>query len=286
MKKKSATYIPFVLRLVRWYFPKLERFSVTLAARYLFKIFFTPIRYPIPEKEREIAAQASLLTLTIDGKSITAYEWGDGKNPYVLIVHGWAGRATQFRKFIPALETAGYRIISFDGPAHGRSTGKTTNIYEFESVIKHLVELKGVPLAVIAHSFGGGVSLYSIMNGLPVKKLVNIAAPTIGDEIIRTYLNAVRGSWKTGERFKKMIVERYDKPFDEFTSLHFIKHLPGPLDLLLIYDDDDKEVTVDHAHALMKAYPQATLLVTSGLGHTRILKDENVIAAAISFIQK
>lgn len=284
MTKAKPIKIPLAFRLIRWGFPKLEKFSTRLSGWYFDKIFFTPFRYKTPEKELEAEATAQLFSVTLDGKKIQCYQWGDESKPYVLVVHGWAGRSTQFRRFIPQFNEAGYRIIGFDGPAHGRSEGKRTSIAEFEGVMKEITALKGTPEAIIAHSFGGGASLFAISRGLPVKKLINIASPTIADRIIQSYLKAIGGSWKTGENFKKLIQQRHGKSFEEFTALYLIRHVPEDLKLMLVHDEHDKEVDIAHVHELIKVFPSARLLATQGLGHNRILKDDQVIAACLNFV--
>jgi hypothetical protein len=128
--------------------------------------------------------------------------------------------------------------------------------------------------------------MYSAMNGLAVKKLIMIASPSIGDEIIDTYLRAINGSWTTGNFFKKYILQRYGKPFEQFTIQYFSKHVKQETQMLLVYDEDDKEVKPVHAYEIQKNYPKAELLMTKGLGHTRILKDEAVIAECVTFIRK
>ncbi len=284
--RASRSQVPIILTLVRWIFPKLERLSPWLAGYYFEKIFFTPIHYNAPEKEKQCAGKASLFSFAVGSKSIQGYSWGEEPKPYILLVHGWAGRATQFRKFInPALK-AGYSVIGFDGPAHGKSEGNRTNIIEFEHALKKIIELHGSPAGVIAHSFGGGAALYAIMKGLAVNKLINIASPTISDEIIRTYLRAINGSWKTGLRFKELILKKYGRPFEEFTALHFAKHIPTSLQLMLVYDEDDRDVEIVHAYELIKVFPTSQLLATKGLGHTRILKDEEVICKCLDFIKR
>jgi pimeloyl-ACP methyl ester carboxylesterase len=283
MKKKDQS--PPLLKIVRWFFPKLERIAPFVAHRYFLKIFFTPLRFPVPEKEKKAKKFAHIANMVVEGKTIQTYSWGDGKE-YVLLIHGWAGRGTQFRRFVKPLLREGYRVVGFDGPAHGASDGKKTHIIEFESTLKKIYEREGVPVAIIAHSFGGGAALFAAMRGLPVKKLINIGSPTIGDEIIRTYLRAINGSWATGEYFKKYMVKTFGKPFDEFTSLHFVKHLPEPVSLLLVHDEDDREVVMRHPEELIKVYPNARLLRTTGLGHTRILKDDRVIAACVTFVKE
>lgn len=275
--------VPILLRIIQWAFPHLERWFPGLARRLFVTIFFTPLNYSVPPKEKVVEKQAEKFSIRAAGKRIQCYAWGAG--PVVLLVHGWAGRATQFRKIIPAFVDAGFRVVGFDGPAHGRSQGGSTNIMEFEETMKVICDHVGSPQGIIAHSFGGPAALSAIANGLPVKKLVNIASPSIGDEIIATYLSRINGSAAIGEYLKSYVRKTTGKSFDEFTALHFVKKLHQPLDLLLIHDEDDKEVTVDHALELIKVYPTAALMRTSGLGHTRILRDEKVIEKCLSFIK-
>lgn len=282
MSKKDKT--PFPLKVVRWLYPKVERVLPSLAHQYFLRLFFTPLRYGVPEKEKKAESFAEKFTLDVADKKIQCYRWGKGKP--VLLVHGWAGRATQFRRFIKPLTATGYQVIGFDGPAHGGSTGKRTNIFEFEETLKAIHEKIGEPAAIIAHSFGGSAALFAAMNGLKIYKLINIASPTIGDEIIHTYLKAINGSMATKDFFKRQMLKQYGKPFDEFTSMYFIRHLPEPVNLLLIHDQNDKEVSLAHAETLAHAYPAARLIKTKGLGHTRILKDNDVIHQCVTFIKE
>jgi pimeloyl-ACP methyl ester carboxylesterase len=282
MKKKDKT--PALLKFVRWAYPRVEKIAPGLAHRYFVRLFFQPVRYPLPEKEKKAESFAQPFSFKAANKRIQAYAWGPSGSPYVLLVHGWSGRATQFRRFVKPLLAKGYSVVGFDGPAHGRSQGSKTHIVEFEETLQKIVALKGAPHAVIAHSFGGGAVLMAAMHGLPIKKLINISSPTIGDEIINTYLRAIQGSPATGTFFKEYVLRAYGKPFDEFTALHFIRHLPAPLSLMLVHDANDREVSLAHAEALIRVYPSAKLLRTEGLGHTRILKDNEVIQACETFI--
>lgn len=282
MLKKDKT--PTLLKVIRWIFPKVEYAFPSVARWFFIKVFFTPLNYQTPEKEKEIAKKADCFIIKIkNNQKIQCYRWGSG--PVILLVHGWAGRGTQFRKFVPALNKAGYSAVAFDGPAHGSSEGKSTDIREFQETLFEIRKKAGTVEAIIAHSFGGVASLFAIMNGLQVNTLINIASPTIGDEIINTYLRAINGSWKTGEYFKSYILRTTGRPFSEFTSLYFVQHLQHKLNLLLVHDSEDQEVTIQHAFMLQEHYPHAELFQTVGLGHTRILKDEMVINRCVTFIE-
>lgn len=282
MKKKHHT--PFLLRFTRWLFPKIEIMFPGLAVRYLERIFFTPLKYKTPDKEVEAEGLAVQSSIMVDNKRIQLYEWDSHSQPYVLVIHGWAGRATQFRKFIPVFNSAGLKVVGFDGPAHGKSSGKQTTIAEFEKVLNRIIEDKGVPEGIIAHSFGGGAALFAISHGLPVKKLINIASPTLADEIIKSFIQAINGSWNTGLKFKEFIHKKFGRPFEDFTALKVIEQIHD-LELLLVHDSEDREVSLVQAQALKNKYPRTHLLITHGLGHNRILKDDAVIAACLGFIQ-
>lgn len=281
MKKKHK--IPLALRIIPAVFPWLERVAPSLATRFFIYVFFTPIAYAVPDKEKKAESFAKKFTTYVNGRKIQCYQWGSSDKS-VLFVHGWAGRGTQFRRFVKPFLTAGYQVIAFDGPAHGQSQGRSTDLDQFKTVIETLVAKTGNVSAIVAHSFGGVASLYALSKGLPVKKLVNIASPTIGNEIINTYRKAVGASAKTGEAFKRYVIQKSGKTFDEFSALALIQHVPANLELLLVHDADDQEVSFSHPRELMKLFPQAKLQQTQGLGHTRILKDNDVIANIVTFV--
>ena len=281
MKKKNATPLP--LRVIPRLFPWLERFAPWLVNRLFVYMFYTPFRYKRPEKELDAFNSAEKFSMLMDGKKIQCYSWGSG--PVVLLVHGWAGRGTQLRKFIEPLNRAGYRAFAMDGPAHGASDGKRTTPDEFGRAIMKIEEKVGGLSAIIAHSFGGVASLNAIAAGLPLKTLINIASPTIGEEIIKTYLQVLNGSEKTGEAFKQRVLKKTGKSFHEFTALALVKRVPADLNLLLVHDEGDKEVSIRHPQALLEQFPRGKLLQTKGLGHNRILKDEDVIRQVVTFIQ-
>lgn len=261
----------------------MERLVPAIANRFFAFLFFTPIGYSTPEKELKSENFAEKFILSVDGMRIHCYRWGESTKT-ILMVHGWAGRATQFRRFVKPFLKEGYQVVGFDGPAHGKSNGKSTNLNEFLKVIQALKNKFNNIDGIIAHSFGGVASIYAIAEGLSVRNLVTIASPTIADEIINTYLKALGGSAKTGELFKEFVIRKFGKPLEEFSSLALIKQVPSNLNVLLVHDEDDQEVSMDHPNELIRIFPRARLYRTSGLGHTRILRNNEVISEVVTFI--
>lgn len=275
--------IPLVLRLIQWTFPKVERLAPRYAHAWLAKLFFSPPRYPMPVAEKEMIRQAERFTVMAAGVTVECYTWGEG--PVILLVHGWAGRAGQFRSFVPHLVGAGYKVVAFDAPAHGLSKGSATSIIDFKDAILNIAKKVHSIDAVIAHSLGGGASLFALNEGLPVKTLITIATPTNGDEILQEFTARLRASRGAIAPLKQHIERTFNRPFGEFMSTYFIQHLPSTINLLILHDEHDREASIKNAEQLLSAYPSARLIKTTGLGHVRILRDEKVIGECLRFIK-
>lgn len=276
--------IPWMLRLIQWTFPKVELLAPRYAYAWLAKLFFSPPRYPMPAPEKEMIRQAERFIVTAGGDTVECYAWGEG--PVVLLVHGWAGRAGQFRSFVPHLVKAGYKVVAFDAPAHGLSKGSVTSIIGFKDAILAIEKKMHSIDAVIAHSLGGGASLFALSEGLNVKTLITIATPTIGDEIMEEFTARLSASRSSIVHLKKHIERTFNRPFDEFMSTYFIQRLPSAINLLILHDEHDREASTRNAEQLLSAYPSAKLIKTTGLGHVRILRDEEVIEECLKFIRQ
>ena len=70
--------------------------------------------------------------IAIDGDNLAVYQWGDpGREPYVLLGHGWSSYALRFAAWIPRLRALGYAVVAFDQRAHGMSGGRISSLPDF-----------------------------------------------------------------------------------------------------------------------------------------------------------
>lgn len=281
MKKKKK--IPFVLILTATLFPVVERLMPWLAYRWFVNIFFSTARYQLPDAEKEMIEQARKSHLTFEGKRIQVYEWGEGRP--VLFVHGWMGRAAQFRKFIPVFNDAGFKVIGFDATGHGLSEGKKSHLMEFAAIITTLKEKLGKFEMIVGHSLGGVASLHAIKDHSVSDKLTMIASPAISEEILIEFEKKIGATRKCEAYFHRYVLHTYGKTFEEYSASYIITDVKG-LQLQLIYDEDDKEISMRSAEVLKEKYPEARSITTQGLGHTRILKENEVIQSVLSFLKK
>lgn len=96
------------------------------------------------------------------GTRIRVVERGDPASPPLLLVHGWGCSAFVFRRNMPALSDAGFRVIAVDLKGHGLSDKPIdSREYTIDALVEHLLEiLNALGLerpALAGHSLGGSL---------------------------------------------------------------------------------------------------------------------------------
>ena len=186
------------------------------------------------------------------------------------------GRASQFYKLINELVSNNNHVVSFDGPAHGASSGRQTNLYEFSDAINIIAEKYGKIELAIGHSFGGITILNAIEKGLGIDNVVFVATPSLSGDIIKQFEEKINGTPATGENFRKEIFSRHGIDFDSMAASEVIQKI-SINSLLLVHDENDRDVPITHARVMQERYPAAKTFYTDGLGHTRILRNDKVL---------
>lgn len=279
--KPVAVTTPLAIRLMRLAFQIGGRLAPKLSGRWAHYLWFRPQRHVPPAREQALLANAVCLPLAHAGKHIAVYSWGAG--PLILLVHGWSGRGAQMGAFADPLVQAGYRVIAFDAPAHGRSTGEDTNLPEIGDVLLELVRQHGPLHAVIAHSFGVLATLYAIGEGLNLARVVGISPPSSIEGLIDKFAQGLSIPTAALEVMRTLFEARFGlDAWQRFSPVRLAQSTT--VDALIVHDDTDREVPCQEGEALAKAWPGARMLRTSGLGHRRILRDSQVIAEAIAFV--
>ncbi|MDX1830246.1 MAG: alpha/beta hydrolase [Lutibacter sp.] len=263
----------------------LQAISTNLATKFAIKIFRTPIKFKTPEREKmmERSAQKELVLIPELQKKVMVYSYGYSKRK-VLLVHGWSGRGTQLYKIADKLLENGFMTISFDGPAHGHSTGKTTMMNEFVSTIMYLEKKHGPFEFAIGHSLGGMAVLNSIKQGLQVKKAISISAGCVITDIIKDFVNKLELKPVLVSKIKNNFHRKFGEDIDNYSANVAAQKVTIPT--FVIHDSNDKDVHVSCAHNIRQNLQQGELLVTNGLGHRRILKDDFVIKRIMDFIKR
>jgi pimeloyl-ACP methyl ester carboxylesterase len=261
----------------------LQFISPNLAALFAAKLFTTPLKYKIPKRELEMDSKSRQQTVHIKSidKDIVVYHYGEGKKK-ILLVHGWSGRGTQLVKFADTFAKAGYSIISFDAPAHGKSPSRNTLMPEFIASILQLEKEFGPFEAAVGHSLGGMSLLNSVKRGLKLNRLVIIGSGDVIQDIIDEFIERIQCRPEIGTLMREQFERRSHEAMDNYSSFRAAQETDIPV--LVVHDNKDLEVPVQCAHHIYENLKNGTLMLTDGLGHRKILGHHSVIEKSFEFI--
>ncbi|UUW07399.1 alpha/beta hydrolase [Flavobacterium plurextorum] len=258
--------------------------SSKLVTSYAAKLFTTPIKHKVPKREFEMDKKSiqNLIYVPEINKSVVTYEYGKSERK-ILLVHGWSGRGTQLFKIADELLDNGYSVVSFDAPAHGKSKGNTTIMSEFIASILEIEKQYGPFEYAIGHSLGGMSVLNAIKDGLKVKKAIVIGSGDIVQDILDDFVAKLGLKQVISERLREFFENKYQVKMDNFSAYRAAKKVKIPV--LVIHDNDDPEVPVKAGIHIHQNLENGELFLTDGLGHRKILGNQDVIKKTLEFIK-
>ena len=272
------------LRLLRTAFRITGRLAPALAAAWAYRLWFATHRFATPKREIEWLCSAETIPMEYGDGTIHTIQWGHDR-PVVLLLHGWSGRASQLGAFAQPLLDAGFNVVAFDAPGHGRSSGKRTTLFEIADVLDAIIRRTGNPTAIISHSFGCLVSAYALRRGVSTDCVILLSSPTTSGYLIDKFSNTLQLTNKVKQRFRhKLELEFGADVWERIDADINARHLSIPA--LILHDRDDREVDWRCSERLANAWEGAELVYTEHLGHHRILRDHGVINQCIRFIQR
>src|SRR5690606_24011535 len=136
LKKKKKSAISFIF--LRYFFQSAGRLFPRYAFNLAWKLFTTPKKTKT-KKQPTIFKKAMVLGISYKGKRLKTYLWCYS-GEIVLLVHGWASGSWAFESKIEALLNAGYRVVAIDGPTHGESPYRRTNLIDFGNALRTVIE--------------------------------------------------------------------------------------------------------------------------------------------------
>lgn len=222
----------------------------------------------------------------VDGERVVTYRWGDRRAPTVLLVHGWKSRASRLAGLVTPLEAAGLGVVSFDGVAHGASSGRRMSALEHMAAIRAVHDAEGPFTAVVGHSLGALAAGLALADGLPADRFVSVAAMTGFDAIAESFLRLVGMPAGLHERLCDHVERTFPGDVRDVRSrIDLVAHpVPEHVATLFVQDGDDRMSLPAGAPLLQAAVPGSELLATRGLGHTRVLDDPAVVAAVVAHV--
>ncbi len=252
----------------------LQRHAPTQAARLALRLFDTPLPPRLLQRRPSMAPWQGL-TLPFETRRLQLWHRPDGaERPRVLLLHGWSGQAAQLRGLAQACWDAGLSPHVLDWPAHGRSSGWRTDIAQWQRALQVLTVEQGPWVGIAAHSIGALAAAHGVARGLPTQRLALLACSAPPRHLLEGFVASFGLGSAVRERLRQALEARARPGLAGFEPAWLGRHLALPV--LLVHDRQDRAVPAAYSEALAAALPHATLRLTEGLGHRRLLDDAAV----------
>ena len=251
--------------------------------QFLLKQFFAPKSYKISESEKQYLKNGHRFEILVNDQKVVYWKWGSG--PAVIFAHGWNGRGIQFYHFFDKMIDNGFSVIAFDGPGHGESEGKTSSYFQMTDTVRALINhlLPQNIHGIVGHSFGASATI----NALSKEKIdipVVLIAPAI--KLAQFMKKTIQIHGVPTIIFNSMVTD-YEKKFgynfQDDNPYNLLKTFK--LNALIFHDSEDPVTPFSVSQKSADLYESIIFEATNGLGHIRILKNEQVIEKAINYLK-
>ncbi len=256
-----------------------SRVAPQKAGQLVNRMAFRPSRLPMPLRYEYLLDKADSYTQLQHGAhSIPVYSWGKG--PVVLGVHGWAGAGIQFGGWVNPLVEAGYRVVLFDAPAHGRAQGSSTDLFEMAEVTAKVADSVGQVHGILAHSMGCIATARAIKDGLNSQHLVMLAPPLSLKAVMGNLGQQLGLSQDVLDVHLRLMEERFGQSVWDKLDLEALSRSLTQRGVIVL-DDDDTSVAPNESERISSNWQAAQVLRTRGLGHYRLLWSPLVIETVL-----
>lgn len=272
------------LKYIRTKFKLLSTLSKRKAAEKAFVLFCTP-QYRNKKKLPPVFEKSEKLHFSFRGNTVRGYRWNHPSEKKLLILHGFESSVINFDRYVKPLVKKGYEVLAFDAPAHGRSTGKTINVLLYREMIQTISGQYGPIHAFLAHSLGG-LALSLALEVMPHDekwKVALVAPATETTTAVASYFQFLKLDEGVRKEFDKVIEEMGGNPTAWYSVARAAKNIRAQV--LWAHDRDDNMTPLTDVERIIHAgYPNFTFMITDGLGHRRIYRDNKISKAIIDFL--
>ena len=273
-----------VLKYVRTKFKLLSSISKRKAAGKAFELFCTP-QFRTKKDLPPVFKKSEKIEFPFEGNIVRGYRWNHPSSKKALILHGYESSVINFENYIEPLIQKGYEVLAFDAPAHGRSTGRSITVISYKNLVHHIWNNYGPIDSFITHSFGGltlSLALEEITHS-PTTRIVLIAPAAETKTAIDNFFKLLKLDAKVRKEFNSIIEEQGGKSPDWYSIYRVAPKLKGQV--LFLQDKDDQMTPVSDVKPIMdKNYPNFKFIISEGLGHRKIYRDEQSFKKIMEFL--
>lgn len=274
-----------MIKILKFYFKWISKVAPTLSAKLALKLFFTPQNTPQTEDEiaSEKKGQTKIITTT-QGQVKTVFWKSETKDAEtILLSHGLHGHGTQLYKFVEPLQK-NFNVVTLDLPAHGGSSGKMTTLTHCSIALAEICKEFKVS-SVIAHSFSTGAApIAMVKHGVILKSMILIAPVFSVESAVTNFCQYM----KIPKNILNILLRLMEDSKWIGKSLRQLSFQDiGPkleIPVLVFHSKDDRFISYVEGEQVVATLRQPTFILLEGLGHYRLLQDEQLIATTNDFI--
>ena len=208
--------------------------------------------------------------------------WRAGSGPACLLIHGWSDSHLVWDELIAAFRSVGKAVVAVDLPGHGINPSRQTTVPEASSALAQAVAALGPIDSLVAHSFGCSVAVHVIQAGLTCSRTVLLAPPIPG--LHGKWVQAIeRGvSRETIDRAYRLYEARTGISAEAFDIEAAVEKMNGKA--LFLHSMDDMHTPFSNSERLSSLWPNARLIMMTGLGHRSIASDPAAVSHILTFV--
>ncbi|WP_026755481.1 alpha/beta hydrolase [Sediminibacter sp. Hel_I_10] len=254
--------------------------SAKSAAKMSLKLFSSPRRISIKEKQKDFLETAFIEDVDFGKHSLKTYRWL-GKKETILLAHGWESNSFRWKSLILKLNELDYNIVALDAPGHGYSSGRRFNAILYADCI-HVIAKKFRANIVIGHSVGGMATAFfqHKYQMESVTKLILLGAPSNFSGVFHRYVDMMGYSKRVAKAMDQLILKEFNYLPEHFNAAKFSEVITA--EGLIIHDKTDRIIPYSDAEDFKAFYKKSKLITTEGFGHG--LKNVEVDEHIINFI--
>ncbi|MDR7332754.1 alpha/beta fold hydrolase [Roseateles asaccharophilus] len=254
-----------------------HRVSPDLGTRIAMGLFFTPMPTKWLARSRAVPRPWVERQLPFEGGHVSVWQRSDLEpgRPKVLLTHGWAGDAQQMRALADTLAQAGFEPVLLDLPAHGRSSGWRSNLFQWVRALFAVTARFGPWEGVVAHSLGALAMSHALARGLPVRRVALVALAPPPMQFLQWFAQAMGTPESLATGMRGRFERREGVSLGHFEPAWLAERVEQPT--LIVHDRGDVTAPIAGSETLLAGLPSGRLHVTEGLGHRRLLSDPAVM---------
>jgi pimeloyl-ACP methyl ester carboxylesterase len=272
------------LKYIRTKFKLLSSVSKRKTAEKAFELFCTP-QFRTKKSLPAIFGKSEKIEFSFQDNLIRGYRWNHPSRKKALILHGFESSVTNFENYVAPLIKKGYEVLAFDAPAHGRSTGKTITAVAYKEFVQYICNNYGPIDSFLTHSFGG-LALCLALEEIPhtaSTKIVLVAPAAETKTAIDNFFGLLKLDDGVRKEFENIITEIGGKRPEWYSVSRVAPKINGQV--LFLQDKDDHMTPLSDIKPIVdKNYSNFHFVISEGLGHRRIYRDEQSLKKIMEFL--